>query len=469
MQIYIPERPHELLHKIETRLKRRRIDSDQSLVRLSAELRKSILGDADRPVIVTGHQPIFYHPGILIKDLLAHALAKAVNGIALNLIVDTDEGEIRLALPVATSGRFLTKEEYVVSSRGQVLRGQKLNPERKESILKRINEYEKELYAIFQPAEVGRIRKGLSFLHDAVSGAKTVCEPGVRMREGWEKENGIELKTIYTGDIIQSEAFSYFKELIISRADDFRRIYNQALENYRTIHKLKNLAQPLPDLHPGELPFWYVENNNRIPFTEQYDIHSKHVYPRAVALTLFCRLFLADLMVHGIGGGRYDQITDQILEKYFNRTAAPFTIASSTLHLDIRCDYPIDSRTRDTIQQEIRSLTFDPTRFLSPQHELALRKKELIDRLVSVPGGMKKEIHEQIIALNEEVYPLIDSSRLLLSAELNRANLVAANRRICDERTFPFIFYNLNPIHRAVREYESVTLPSREDTRILTA
>src|SRR3989338_6227618 len=42
------------------------------------------------PIIQTGHEPILYHPGIWIKNHLAHYLVKKLGGISVNMIVDND-------------------------------------------------------------------------------------------------------------------------------------------------------------------------------------------------------------------------------------------------------------------------------------------------------------------------------------------------------------------------------------------
>ena len=38
---------------------------------------------------------------------------------------------------------------------------------------------------------------------------------------------------------------------------------------------------------------------------------------RALATTLFARLVLADLFIHGIGGAKYDQLTDELIRRFF--------------------------------------------------------------------------------------------------------------------------------------------------------
>ena len=41
------------------------------------------------------------------------------------------------------------------------------------------------------------------------------------------------------------------------------------------------------------------------------------IRPRALTLTLWARLCLSDLFIHGIGGAKYDRITDQLIRCYF--------------------------------------------------------------------------------------------------------------------------------------------------------
>jgi len=55
--------------------------------------------------------------------------------------------------------------------------------------------------------------------------------------------------------------------------------------------------------------------------------------PRALTLTLFARLILGDFFIHGIGGGKYDEVTDQIIRDYFGIDPPAFQVVSGTLHL----------------------------------------------------------------------------------------------------------------------------------------
>jgi hypothetical protein len=53
--------------------------------------------------------------------------------------------------------------------------------------------------------------------------------------------------------------------------------------------------------------------------------------PRALTLTLFIRLLIADNFVHGIGGGRYDQVSDEIIREYFRIDPPAFAVTTATM------------------------------------------------------------------------------------------------------------------------------------------
>jgi hypothetical protein len=46
---------------------------------------------------------------------------------------------------------------------------------------------------------------------------------------------------------------------------------------------------------------------------------------------MFLRLALVDQFVHGIGGGRYDQVTDRLIELHFGIGAPRFSVTTATL------------------------------------------------------------------------------------------------------------------------------------------
>ena len=59
------------------------------------------------------------------------------------------------------------------------------------------------------------------------------------------------------------------------------------------------------------------------------------IRPRALVTTLWARLALGDLFIHGIGGAKYDCVTDRLIERFFGLAPPRFLVVSATLHLPI--------------------------------------------------------------------------------------------------------------------------------------
>ena len=53
----------------------------------------------------------------------------------------------------------------------------------------------------------------------------------------------------------------------------------------------------------------------------------------ALVTTLFARLVLSDLFIHGIGGAKYDQLTDELIRSFFGLAPPDYLVISATLHL----------------------------------------------------------------------------------------------------------------------------------------
>ena len=58
------------------------------------------------------------------------------------------------------------------------------------------------------------------------------------------------------------------------------------------------------------------------------------IFPRAVILTIFLRLYHVDLFIHGIGGGNYEWVHDMIIERFFKKDPPFYSIVSATFILD---------------------------------------------------------------------------------------------------------------------------------------
>ena len=59
--------------------------------------------------------------------------------------------------------------------------------------------------------------------------------------------------------------------------------------------------------------------------------------PRGALITASLRLLFSDLFVHGLGGGRYDAATDQLIRAWWHEEPAAFAVASAS-----KCLFPED-------------------------------------------------------------------------------------------------------------------------------
>jgi len=59
------------------------------------------------------------------------------------------------------------------------------------------------------------------------------------------------------------------------------------------------------------------------------------IAPRAITLTMFLRLFMAELFIHGAGGARYDLPGDELCQGFFGLRPPAHLTATATLRLDL--------------------------------------------------------------------------------------------------------------------------------------
>lgn len=185
---------------------------------------------------------------------------------------------------------------------------------------------------------------------------------------------GLEYTIQTLSPTLGSRAWLAFAYHVMARAGEFAEVYNASLACYRKQEGIDSTTRPMPNLRTSNLqieaPFWLDETTlfrrHRMmielregslylckPFTDEclkldpsldaYEAaeklrefvlkHRLRITPRALTLTIFMRLFVTDLFVHGIGGGRYDQIADRIIQRHFNLEPPKFAVTTATMYL----------------------------------------------------------------------------------------------------------------------------------------
>src|SRR5439155_10700075 len=139
-----------------------------------------------------------------------------------------------------------------------------------------------------------------------------------------------------------------------------------------------------------ECPFWYFrESRAREPVmvweAGSLRLEDEPIRPRALTLTLFARVCLGDFFIHGIGGGKYDEVTDAIIRDYFGVEPPAYQVLSATLHLPLP-GFPSSHEDVQRAERLVRDLQWNPQRQLSAEQAGRPEVKELIEAKAALAG-----------------------------------------------------------------------------------
>ena len=466
------------------------------------EVRQCVAGVTDdTPVVMTGHQPEFIHPGVWAKHVVVVRLARAVDGVAVNLVADSDaprstalvvpswvDGQLQAqAVPFATVSPGVTYEDIprldaeqtakVVASL-RILLGERFDRSMLSAHL----------------AAFGRAAADADYVGQMVAARRAV-------------EQHFDVALIERR-VSQCRLCPLLAE-ILGHAQRFYECYNSALAEYRRMQGISGSQRPVPDLlrqgERFELPLWVsrqgeprgrllVESRDAALdlYSGQQQLGSLSLAdlrrwdsardalagldgirfrPRALTLMLWARLLLADLFVHGIGGAKYDRITDLLIRGYFEIEPPPMACASATLRLDLPAGSASPSAKR-RLEHQLRDLHYNPQRHLDAQAdremaeliELRWRAVERSRELRGADGGqrsVRRAIFDEIRSLNEQMRARRPQAVRAVQAELNTVEKQLQEQAVAGRRDFFFALFD-----RASLERLCAALPSVADFRV---
>lgn len=450
-----------------------RATARQQVLRISSDYHREageVVPDSSHDVwIVAGHQPELFHPGVWFKNFVLHQLARKHGAMSLNLIIDTDAA--KPAFLHVPNGDRLARVPFDRSNID--------SPYEESAVL------DEQTFAEL-PAKIDALAESwgfepmlFDFWREAMSHVKRTSLIGERFvaaRRAFERRFGVVQHEVPMSRVCQTLAFASFVGHILGELPRFHAIYNQTVEDYRRAHGIVNRSHPVPDLAEDgdwlEAPFWawrpgqsrrarlffrYVgrEWTLRIGTGESLTItpgdtgalaevcaHRWKVRPRALTTTMFARLFLGDLFLHGIGGGIYDELTDRIIERFWTVPAPAYLIVSATLLLPLP-RFPDATREVQTLWRRLRDMQYQPERFVTGDggaDDLVRSKQAWIARDVATHA----ERVQRFEALREINFRL--QSYVAAEHESTRAALVRRRREVgCDDvaarRDYAFCLY----------------------------
>ena len=404
------------------------------------------LASPKNTLIITGHQPDFQHPGIIFKDLLAWKLAVISDSTVLHLIVDTDRFEVNYHYPVKLEEKYASTRKVFIGGRDYgIFKNTKMNERDRERFNSVMEEsYENLKYFVSENCLLeseAYTKRILSACHKIVPLQFVLSE----IKQDFYKSRGIHIHNLPVSKLVELEAFQIFAKKVCERRSEFNKIFNFHLASYREVHKIKNKAQPLPNLEENEYPFWVYDKSVAKRFPMKSYPASLPILPRAITLTMFVRLFLSDLFIHGTGGGRYEAVSDKVINDFFQMEASPYSVATATMHLNENENPENGFMDRRTIEGKLRDFRFSPDRFLEAENPLYLKKRELIAQW-SNPNSDRKKLHQETKNLNSIIRQSISSVKEELELRKTKLPIILQTKEALRTRSFPFYYYDMQEL-----------------------
>lgn len=322
-------------------------------------------------LFVAGHQPELFHPGVWLKNFVLDQLARQHQGIALNIVIDQDlcrSTSIRSPAWNSSEGLHSVQIPWDSSPSGAAWEMHAINDRRLwDSFPSRIEHS-------LRPWNLKPLAHQLwQTATQCLDQGKPVGIALAAARHQIEKQHGLQNLELTSGHLTQTIGFWKLIQHLAFNAQHFHTIYESCLADYRHAHRIRSASHPVPNLQRVdsyfEIPLWVYSQtlprrrpvfarwqNNELEFTDlrqwsyRLSIHQSeengikqliqlqhqqgiHLRPRALLTTMFLRLFVGDWFIHGIGGGKYDQLNDRIIRGFFGIEPPKFSVITGTIFL----------------------------------------------------------------------------------------------------------------------------------------
>jgi hypothetical protein len=441
---------------------------------------------AEAPLFVAGHQPQLFHAGVWAKNFVLGGLAERGNGTGLNLVVDNDT--------LARTG-ILAPAGSASQPRFEQINYDEPRPPQPWEDAPVVDAEQFDTFgnrAISAMSAWGIDPVLRSMWPDAIElrrqGARLVdCLVAARHRQ--ERRWGLDNLELPVSKLCERRSFLWFASHVLAHLPRFREIHNAVLWDYRQVNRIRSRSHPVPELGEQdgwlEAPFWIwrrgdlrrrhvfarqlageialsdgIEEFARIPLSpekeaccavealERLPAQGIRFRTRALTTTLFARVVLGDLFVHGIGGAKYDEMTDRIIARFFGLVPPPFLMATATLRLPLGGPSSMEANSVGRLRHALRDVQFNPDRHGVLPVELEARKNELVSaQHEAVTSGLtrrerrarrtdNRQRYLAFRALRNEWSDVAEARRRSLQAELESAEHASAARSVLASREY---------------------------------
>jgi hypothetical protein len=437
--------------------------------------------DPALPLLVTGHQPDLYHPGIWAKNFIVDAVCRRTGFSGLNLTVDSDLPSSRGVELPETSGEGWRRHPLVIPEIRPGVPWERQAPLGRAGWSRFLERVRAVLPAPLHPVLddfESRVLESRS-----VERARTLADSLARARRVWEgRPSYLELDV---STLCATGPFYRFVASVLGRLEAFFAAHNDGLAAYRKARRIRSAANPVPDLrHRDDLwetPFWCVhpggergglfleragggwrvqskdttfgtlEDGDETAWDERLRAMMERggagLRPRAVTLTLFVRRWLADTFLHGVGGARYERASDSFASAFFAEKAAPWGVASATFCLTALGPPPEEDAR--ALRRALRDLVHNPQRFVVDPSGVE-RKRALVAAFASAKRGERKALGEEVARENVRLRAALEPLERDLERRLAAAVAAEEAAAVTGWRGYPYFLFRSEQVRDAV-------------------
>ncbi len=355
-----------------------------------------------RPIVACGHQPAFVHPGVWAKHVVVRQVSGPLGCDTIDWVVDNDApADADLTVPVSINGLLHTQRTaFSIGPAGSAYEGR---PRLDGPDLRRIGDAARTVETLLPGGMLAEYLNGF----EQASAPGDFVDQHVMGRVRVDAALGASLHEMRV-----SRCFGgpFVADLLLN-APAFAGAYNRALQAYRRRERVRSPDRPLPDL--GRLDdrteaalwiyqplqrrrrLWVELSGDRLRlFADRQPVGELRtadlldnpdralaslapwvIRPRALTLTLWVRLLLCDLFVHGIGGAKYDRVTNDIFRTYYRCEPPAMACVSATLRLPLPRAAVQPGDLAAAIHR-LRDLQFNPQRYLRAAPPPLLEERE---------------------------------------------------------------------------------------------
>ena len=428
-------------------------------------------------VVMAGHQPTLFHPGVWYKNFRLDALAKRFDAAPINLVVDND----LLATPTISSPRLRDDGSASVSLLDMDQPAAPLPHEHRGIV-------DQACFSAFGQNAADAIGPTVanpiigSLWPEVMAAKESLSDSSLgrilaagRHRLEWQL--GLRTLEVPISHVAATLAFGSFASRIFIDIENFQEVYNRVLLRYRSEHGIRSSAHPVPELSSSdqwlETPFWiwtssdprrrqlFVKTDDQnfhlsdlnqfqqsvnigeFPgwWTENVKSHRVCIRPRALATTMFSRLLVSDLFIHGIGGAKYDQLTNQIISDFFGVSPPGYLTSTATFSLPF-ANPRVTKKDISDQRQLLREYKFHPEKHADPSSEteaLKDQKRLAIEELHN--SDAKKLAHEKIVAINMHLAAPLQPQAKLAEQTIETLKSELRTSQILHSREYSFALH----------------------------